>query len=71
MIQSEKMGASIAQSLRTHASYIRVQRAQRAEEIAAKMPVKIVFPTLFCILPSLFIVIMGPAVISIYRNFLS
>ncbi len=70
MIQSEKMGASISQSLRTHASFSRVQRAQKAEEIAAKMPVKIVFPTLFCIFPALFIVILGPAAISIYRNFL-
>ncbi len=70
MIQSEKMGASIAQSLRTHADFVRVQRAQRAEEIAAKMPVKIVFPTLFCIFPALFVVILGPAGISIYRNFI-
>jgi len=70
MIQSEKMGASIAHSLRTHASFTRVKRAQRAEEIAAKMPVKIVFPTLFCIFPALFVVILGPAGISIYRTFL-
>lgn len=70
MIQSEKMGASIAHSLRTHASFTRVKRAQRAEEIAAKMPVKIVFPTLFCIFPSLFVVILGPAGISVYRTFL-
>lgn len=70
MIQSEKMGASIAHSLRTHASFTRTKRAQKAEEIAAKMPVKIVFPTLFCIFPALFVVILGPAGISIYRNFL-
>jgi tight adherence protein C len=71
MLQSEKMGASITQSLRNHATFVRVQRAQRAEEIAAKMPVKIVFPTLFCIFPSIFIVILGPAAISIYRNLVS
>jgi tight adherence protein C len=70
MIQSEKMGTSIAHALRTHASFVRVQRAQKAEEIAAKMPVKIVFPTLLCIFPALFVVILGPAGISIYRNFL-
>lgn len=70
MIQSEKMGASISQSLRTHASFSRVQRAQRAEEVAAKMPVKIIFPTLLCIFPALFIVILGPAALSIYRTFL-
>jgi len=71
MIQSEKMGASIAQALRTHADFVRVQRAQRAEEIAAKMPIKIIFPTLLCIFPSLFIVILGPAAISIYKTILS
>jgi tight adherence protein C len=68
MIQSERMGASISHALRNHASYTRVQRAQRAEEIAAKMPIKIVFPTLLCIFPSIFIVILGPAGISIYRT---
>ncbi len=68
MIQSEKMGASIAQSLRTHADFVRVQRGQRAEELAAKMPIKIIFPTLFCIFPSIFIVILGPAAIQIYHS---
>ena len=67
MIQSEKMGASIAHSLRTHADFVRVQRAQRAEELAAKMPIKIIFPTLFCIFPAIFIVILGPAAIQIYH----
>jgi tight adherence protein C len=67
MIQSEKMGASIAQSLRTHADFVRVQRAQRAEELAAKMPIKIIFPTLFCIFPAIFVVILGPAVLTIYH----
>jgi tight adherence protein C len=67
MIQSEKMGASIAQSLRTHADFVRVQRAQRAEELAAKMPIKIIFPTLLCIFPAIFIVILGPAAIQIYH----
>jgi tight adherence protein C len=67
MIQSEKMGASIAQSLRTHADFVRVKRAQRAEELAAKMPVKIIFPTLVCIFPAIFIVILGPAALQIYH----
>jgi tight adherence protein C len=70
MIQSEKMGASIAQSLRTHADFVRTQRAQRAEELAAKMPIKIIFPTLLCIFPSIFIVILGPAAIQIYHTLL-
>jgi tight adherence protein C len=67
MIQSEKMGASIAQSLRTHADFVRVQRAQRAEELAAKLPIKIIFPTLLCIFPAIFLVILGPAAIQIYH----
>jgi tight adherence protein C len=68
MIQTEKMGASIAQSLRTHADFVRVRRGQRAEEMATKLPVKLVFPTFFCIFPALFIVILGPAAFQIYRN---
>ncbi len=71
MIQSEKMGASIAQSLRTHADFVRVQRGQRAEELAAKMPIKIIFPTLFCIFPAVFIVILGPAAFQIYRTLIA
>ncbi len=71
MVQSEKMGSSIAHALRTHAEFTRVQRAQKAEEIAAKLPVKILFPTLVCILPALFIVILGPAGIQISKTFLS
>lgn len=71
MIQSEKMGASIAQALRTQASFLRVQRAQRAEEKAGKLPVKILFPLMFFIFPAVFIVVLGPAVIQILQsNFL-
>jgi tight adherence protein C len=65
MVQSDKMGASISQGLRTHAEYIRTKRSQKAEEIAAKLPVKILFPMMLFILPALFIVIMGPAVLKI------
>jgi tight adherence protein C len=65
MVQSDKMGASIAQGLRTHAEYIRTQRSQKAEEIAAKLPVKILFPMMLFILPALFIVIIGPAALKI------
>jgi tight adherence protein C len=68
MIQSERMGASIAQALRTHASFLRVQRAQKAEEKAAKLPVKILFPMLFFIFPAIFIVILGPAVIQVSKS---
>jgi len=68
MIQSDKMGTSIAHSLRTHADFVRVQRAQRAEELAAKMPIKIIFPTLFCMFPAIFVVILGPGAIQIYHT---
>lgn len=68
MVQSEKMGVSIAQALRTHADFIRLQRGQKAEEIAGKMPIKIVFPTLLFIFPCLFIVILGPAAIQIFKT---
>jgi tight adherence protein C len=70
MVQSERMGTSIAETLRTQADFIRVQRAQRAEEIAAKLPVKILFPMMFFIMPALFIVILGPGAINISRTIL-
>ena len=68
MIQSEKMGTSIAQSLRTHASFIRVQRGQKAEEMAAKLPVKIMIPMIFFIFPSILIVVLGPAALQISKS---
>ena len=68
MIQSDRMGASIVQSLRTHAAFLRVQRSQRAEEKAAKMPVKILFPLLLFIFPAIFIVVLGPAAIQMTKS---
>jgi tight adherence protein C len=68
MIQSDRMGASIVQSLRTHAAFLRVQRGQRAEERAAKLPVKILFPMLLFIFPAIFVVVIGPAIIQISKT---
>ncbi|MDH3222470.1 MAG: type II secretion system F family protein [Gemmatimonadota bacterium] len=68
MIQTERFGTSIAHALRVHADTLREKRRQRAEERAAKTAVKMIFPLAFCIFPSMFIVILGPAFISILRS---
>jgi tight adherence protein C len=68
MIQSDKMGASIVQSLRTHAAFLRIKRSQQAEEQAAKLPVKILFPMLLCIFPAIFVVLLGPAAIQMSKT---
>jgi len=67
VIQSESYGLPIADVLRVQASELRLKRHQRAEERALKIPVKIVFPLVFCIFPTLFIVLLGPAAIRIWR----
>jgi tight adherence protein C len=69
MIQADAFGIPISGVLRVQAREMRVKRSQRAEEIAQKVPVKILFPLIFCILPCLFLVIMGPAVVSMIHNF--
>ncbi|HEX9019942.1 MAG TPA: type II secretion system F family protein [Nitrospirota bacterium] len=68
LIQTDRFGTRIAQALRVHSDAMRTKRYQRAEEMAAKLPVKMVLPLIFFIFPSLFVAIIGPAVISIYRN---
>ena len=65
--QAERFGTSIAASLRVHAEMLRTRRRQRAEEAAAKIALKLLFPLIFCIFPSLMVVLMGPAMIQIYR----
>ena len=60
LVQTDRFGTSIAQSLRGHADYLRTMARQRAEEQASKLAVKLVFPIFFCVLPSLFIVTIGP-----------
>lgn len=68
LIQADRFGTGIAQSLRAHADYMRVQARQIAEEKAAKLGVKLVFPIFFCILPTLFVVTVGPVVVKIIRE---
>ena len=65
--QAERFGTSIAASLRIHSDMLRTRRRQRAEEAAAKIALKLLFPLIFCIFPSLMVVLMGPAMIQIYR----
>jgi tight adherence protein C len=67
IIQAERFGTSIAASLRIHSDMLRTRRRQRAEEAAAKIALKLLFPLIFCIFPSLMLVLMGPAMIQIYR----
>lgn len=68
LIQADRFGTGIAASLRGHADYMRVQARQTAEEKAAKLGVKLIFPIFFCILPSLFVVTVGPMVVRIIRE---
>ena len=67
LIQTDRFGTGIAQTLRVYSDSMRTKRHQRAEELAAKLPVKLLFPLIFFIFPSLFVVILGPAVIKIFR----
>lgn len=68
LIQADRFGTGVAQSLRAHSDFMRVQARQIAEEKAAKLGVKLVFPIFFCILPSLFVVTVGPVAVKIVRE---
>ena len=67
LVQTDRFGTSIGQALRVHADAMRTTRRLKAEELAAKLPVKLLFPLIFFIFPSMFIVLIGPACIKIVR----
>ncbi len=67
LIQTEKLGTSLSQSLRVHADSLRTKRRQRAEEAAAKTTIKLVFPLVLLLFPALFIVLLGPGVIQVFK----
>jgi tight adherence protein C len=67
LVQTDRFGTSVSQALRTHAEVSRTKRRQRAEERAAKIGVKLVFPLVFCLFPAMFVVTLGPAVIRFIR----
>lgn len=67
LIQADRFGTSIGDSLRVFSDELRTKRRLRAEEVAAKIPLKLLFPLVFCIFPSLMLVLLGPAFIQVYR----
>jgi tight adherence protein C len=71
IIQAEQLGVSISKVLQVQSEQLRIERRQRAEEMAAKAPIKMLFPLVGCIFPSLFIIILGPAIILIMQNLTS
>ena len=68
LIQADRFGVSVADSLRTHSDFMRVRRRQEAEERAAKVGVKLVFPIFFFILPAMLVVAAGPGLLQLFKN---
>ena len=71
LVQAEQFGTSIAKTLRIHSDTLRTKRVQEVEEAAAKLTIKLLFPLVFFIFPSLFLVVLGPVVITMMENFKS
>ena len=67
LIQTDRFGTSVADSLRTHSDFMRTRRRQEAEERAAKVGVKLVFPIFFLILPSMLVVAAGPGILQVFK----
>ncbi len=67
MIQTDRFGTSVADALRTHADFMRTRRRQEAEERAAKIGVKLVFPIFFLILPAMLVVVAGPGILQVFK----
>ena len=70
LIQTDRFGTSVAQALRVYADSFRTARFQKAEELAAKLSTKLIFPLTLCVFPSFFAVVLGPAAIQMYRMLL-
>ena len=69
LIQTDRFGTSVATALRVHSETMRTKRRQRAEEAAAKTTIKLVFPLVLFVFPAMFVVVLGPSVIALYRMF--
>jgi tight adherence protein C len=69
VVQASELGVPVAQVLREQSREMRLKRRQRAEEMAQKVPIKILFPTMFCLFPALFIVIIGPGALNMMKQF--
>lgn len=67
LVQTDKLGTSLAQSLRVHSDSLRTRRRQRAEEAAAKTTIKLMFPLVFFLFPAMFIVLLGPGIIQVIK----
>ena len=69
LVQTDRFGTSVGQALRTHAEVSRTKRRQRCEEKAAKLGVKLLFPLVFCLFPAFYVVVLGPSIVRILRDF--
>jgi len=69
LVQTDRFGTSLGLALRTHAETSRTKRRQRAEEKAAKLGVKLLFPLVFCLFPAFYLVVLGPSMLKIFRQF--